>query len=230
MIRIFTRRWGIGLHIFLACLLCNGYEAESKHCGGGHEHSVDHPPAPAPHIIILPGSTFTAEKITIETSNNRQDGRHKITFGNTVLSYKDTKKCWFHHNSKKCLSQEVADKSKGGGSYHVAIKVNGREIGVVELDDKSGKLHAYSISAAGQKDPQKPYLEFHEQPVPATKGVLRYKLTVSAYDRGRLIGTYESLSDNIALSLGPQAKKGQPLNLRGKKVSSKNGKIDMKPL
>ena len=112
MIRIFTRKWGVLFYSFLAVLLCS-YEAEGRRAGGGHEHLTDEPPAPAPDVILLPGSTFIAETITIESSKIRQTGRHKITFGKTVLSYKDRKKCWFNHNSKKCLSQQVADKSKG---------------------------------------------------------------------------------------------------------------------
>lgn len=220
MSRIFSRNLSMVFSGFLACLLW-GYEAEGR------------APRFCPDTIKLSGSTFEAEKITVAEPPGGpkriqyKQGAHKITFGNTVLSYREMKQsCWFHHNSKKCLSQEVADKSKGGGNYHVVIRKNGKEIGVVELDDKSGKLYAYSISAAGQKDPKKPYLEFHEVKLSSIKLQHHqvYKLTVNAYDGGRLVGKYESLSDDRNPGTEkPQNCPNSVLDLRGKQFLLKKG-------
>ena len=281
MFHVFTRGREVFFYSFIVALLCGGYETGSRPGGGDHSHS-NRAPRFCPDTIKLSGSTFEAEKITVAEPPGtmlkipHKPGHHQITFGNTVLSYGTrSQSCWFHHNSKKCLSQMVADKPKGrcvqrydnmgcklcptdaqgnaiecpkmdcggfkvkelvnkcvkyegGGGHHVVIKKNGKEIGVVEFDDKAGKLYAYSISAPGQKDPKKPYLEFHEVASPVKQGAdssRSYKLTVTAYAGGRVIGKYESLSNDRNTGTGkPENCPNSVLDLRGKQFLLKEAR------
>ena len=214
MFRIFTKSRGIFFYSLLAFLLW-GYEVGA---------CID-----APDIIKLPGSTFVAETITIETSKKVPGGAFKITFGKTAVSHNGT--CWFYHKESKCLSQVVPT------GYHVAIKKNGKEIGLLKFDDKAKTLHAYSISKPGVKDPDKPYLAFRTaREVCRASFCTGYDLTVTAHEKDRVIGRYHSTfrpDGPIARNLEAKSQGQKPfgiLNLRGKEFSSQGCHVKVKPI
>ena len=235
----FKRSKGVVFSGFLAFLLW-GYEAGA--C------------LSTPDEIKLPGSSFTAERITVGKSLKKGYGIFTITFGNTALSYRrgnhctnsgPTKECrmelcWFYHNQSQCLSNMIPE------GHHVAIKAkDGREIGLVEIDNKSKTLHAYSTSSAGVKDTNKPYLKFREhkdfcngkRPIgqPCPTGV---NLTVTAHAGGRIIGKYSIRHDPkgpVARDLGVGSSQGQGhtgvIYLGNHKNFSSNGcGVNVKPL
>ena len=187
-------------YCLLAVLLCTGYEVGA--C------------LSTPDEIKLPGSTFTAERITVEKLRGRGAAANKavfvISFGTTNLYHNG--RCWFYRNKSKCLSQMVP------AGHHIAINKGSSQtkIGVLEWNDRNKTLHAYSISSAGVKDTNKPYLKFTQsicndrsniQPCPT--GVT---LTVTAHARGRIIGKY-SIRHNpngpVARDLGVGSSQGQ---------------------
>ena len=151
MFRIFTRIWRVFFCSVLVTLLYSGYEAEA--C------------ISSPNEIKVPGSTFTAERITAgRTLLKGISSAFSISFGNTYIYHNGA--CWYNHNENQCLTQMVS----GGGGITITPKNHPTGVGVLKWDDRSKKLQAYSakisVSADGKKqtqqDPGKPYLEFHE--------------------------------------------------------------------
>ena len=142
MYHIFTKSWRVVFYtVFLAFILC-GYEAGA--C------------ISTPDEVKLPGSTFTAETITVEESED-----FKIRFGNTIVYHSG--RCWFYENDSKCLHQWQAEAEKKYGQFvPVRIVKNNVFLGLIEFDDRSKTLWAYSVSPKGQKDTSKPYLEFRK--------------------------------------------------------------------
>ena len=158
MFRIFTRRWGMFFYSLLAVLLW-GYETGA--C------------LSTPDEIKLPGSTFTTERITVGKSGKRVPAVFSITFGDTLIyhgwgSRHNKTTCWYNHQAKQCLTQMVR-----GGGKSIQITKNGRQIGVLEWDDREHTLEVYSISG-GRKDPKKPYLKFTEHIGGCTRDI-KYK-------------------------------------------------------
>ena len=195
-----TRSWGVFFYSLLAVLLCGGYEARA--C------------LSSPDEIKVPGSTFTAERITAgKTLLRGISSPFSISFGDTNVYHNGT--CWYYHEGNRCLTQMVS----GGGSITITPKNHQTGVGVLKWDDRSKKLWVYSastsVSADGtkqtQQDPRKPYLEFHEhepfcngkRPIgePCPEGV---NLTGLAYshENGRIIGKYVSRYNPN----GPQAR------------------------
>lgn len=210
MIHTFTRKWGMFFYSFLAVLLYTGYEAGA--C------------ISTPDEIKLPGSTFTAERITVGKWRGRgaaNKAAFEIRFGDTTV-YHDGR-CWYAQELKTCLTQ--LRNSNNGKNITMSTKTH-PNIGIMDWDDRKKILWAYSVtkstSADGtvqtQKDPNKPYLKFHQYKVicnPKFSGDrwcneqgLRYKsvdLKVTAHLRGRTIGEYSiSHSPNgpVARGLG----------------------------
>ena len=169
MFRILTRSWGVFFYGLLAVLLCGGYEVGA--C------------LSSPDEIKVPGSTFTAERITVGKSGKGIPAVFSITFGDTLLYFRKGKWwCWYHHQAKQCLTQMAKE-----GKKSIQIDKNGLKIGVLKKwDDKWGgwgqsgrletsfrgvliwvldwndgakRLEVYSTSG-GRKDPEKPFLRF----------------------------------------------------------------------
>ena len=206
MIHTFIRRWGGCFYSFLALMLCGGYEAGA--C------------LSTPDEIKLPGSTFTAEKITVGKWRGRGSAgkaTFEIHFGDTLV-YHDGR-CWYAQSLGACLTQ--LQNKNNGKNITMSTKTH-PNIGIMEWDDRKKILWAYSVlkSADGtvQKDPNKPYLKFYQYKVicnPKFSGDrwcneqgLRYKsvdLKVTAHAGDRTIGEY-SISYNpngpVARGLG----------------------------
>ena len=91
-----------------------------------------------PDEIKVPGSTFTAEKITVENSKKME-----IRFGKTTIYHNGS--CWFYVNGSKCLHRWEEERRKNGELTSVQISKNGRTLGLVKYNDQSKTLRVYSI-------------------------------------------------------------------------------------
>ena len=134
-----------------------------------------------PDEIKLPGSSFTAERITVGKSTRKgKSETFEIRFGGTLL-YHDGR-CWYNHQAGQCLTQMVR-----GGGKSIQIDKNGQKLGVLEWDDRAKRVEVYSL-AEGKKDSNLPHLKFSEQPAGCDKMY-----------RERCVAKYDSEGCNICI-------------------------------
>ena len=201
-----------------------------------------------PDTISLPGSTFIEERISVERSAGKKDrGGHTIHFGKTALTHNG--RCWHSITHRKCLSELLT-----GNYKRIMITKNNVKVGLLEFNDRERAFQVYSVHPGGQKAAKAPYLSFKDEVVyrRQSHGLLpsgnsssssrrvdmrisEYKLKVFAYDRGRRVGQYESVSlpgGSISRGIGAApAKKTGPagaVSLRGKNVSARYCHVDVR--
>ncbi len=201
-----------------------------------------------PDIISLPGSTFIEEKISVERSSGKKGiGGHTVHFGDTALTHNG--ECWHSITHRKCLSKMI----KIRGYYRIVITKGSAKVGLLEFNDSARTFEVYSLNSSGQKAPDKPYLAFHDtikyiRQEPALLSSSEsgsssrrvdmrpeYRIKALAYDRGRVVGMYESVSfpgGQVSRGIGAAlAKKTGPsgaISLRGRNVSARNCHVDVR--
>lgn len=146
-----------------------------------------------PDNIKLSGSSFAGE--TFSVGRSRQAPRHNIQNGDSDLWHNGT--CWILEVKEKpmgCINKFV-DEENEIVLYDSDSNNKKNKIGVLEFKDSPNKLWVFSVDSEGRKDLNKPYLVFEEH---LQDNGEKAQLTATAYERGRVIGQYESEQEKFS--------------------------------